>query len=1000
MYTKYFYKDVTSLLHIYELKIGETAQGYFAEQAGKCEFHTCVYILPNKLLAAEIKKDHNIQVGSLDSLVGEIVKLGNEYQKPISNFTRELLIEKVSRDLQQAKQLTYFTDAKTNTAFVSSIGQFISDMTNRRIESDNFTELVRFSALNADTEKNLDKLYDLAKIYTLYGRYLLALGEIDIFDRYKLALQILDSPLADNLPWQNIYISDYYSLTPLELAILQKLSRRMQVHIALVYEKGREEVFAALRSLRDTLLGFAEAKLAELPNSLPSIAQKCPLAFLAANLYNTAALAWPDKVERVKLQGFYDKNQELLYIISDIKRKLLDGAQLGDFVIIGRDLTAYPNLSEYFERAGIPSSLPQIVHVRKHFLSSLITDMLGLAALPFSKTRLQKVLFSPVVIVYLDFDKDQIEKIFYEYEIDSFSQLKALLTHIEKQQGLKLESTVQALANLEKLLHTIPRKATAQEYAQCMHQLMQELRILPLLGQEHRLGKLDSSKLKVALEVYQALQEIMENLHTALSVLYGAEYKISALRFSQYLTKALADKTLTLAQGNQSAVKIIQAADIQSLKVAHIYILGLNDGLFPKYKRDNWLLSSSELYNLQISLPNEAELAASEDAFFFTSALTMATQSLTLTYLDNERARQSKYLPEIKRIMPQLSADSHRNMLPIDLSSIYDSQSLSDFLAFRLGCQATLPTAAGTWLGSKWQAAPEQLLATVDNSALDVSELSKASRPYFSITQLEDYATCPFKYLLSYLWKPTAWRLSSVDNTALTKGSFLHKVAEQFVQRYIDRQLPPLQQARAELAQIFEQSFAAMPAENTYTWSLSQKQMRQLLFNWLAAEYENIGEYKFYATEWEFGNHGEFKIANLHITGKIDRIDLAPASIRITDYKFKNLVKFKSFEDNRANLQIPLYMLAVDSLLNNNGQKHLVGNYYSFAKAQTSSYLDTAGCDISEINTQISTIINEIDTAISQGNFQPTLNPSCEYCDYAPACRATKSIVDEEEASE
>ena len=93
-------------------------------------------------------------------------------------------------------------------------------------------------------------------------------------------------------------------------------------------------------------------------------------------------------------------------------------------------------------------------------------------------------------------------------------------------------------------------------------------------------------------------------------------------------------------------------------------------------------------------------------------------------------------------------------------------------------------------------------------------------------------------------------------------------------------------------------------------------------------------------------------------------------------------------------------MLAVDSLLNNNGQKHLVGNYYSFAKAQTSSYLDTAGCDISEINTQISTIINEIDTAISQGNFQPTLNPSCEYCDYAPACRATKSIVDEEEASE
>lgn len=987
------------MLYIYELPIGTNALEEFAKEAGKFDFHSSIYILPNKLLTAEIKKKRNIQSGSMDLLINEIIKLSEiENRKPVSSFVRELLVEKIIRDLQTRKQLAYFSDSKANAGLVNSICLLISDLSNRQVDCDNFTNLVEFSRFNADLDKNLDKLYDLAKIYTLYTRYLAALDELDIFDRYKIAANILDN--IDELPWQAIYISDYYSLTQLELDIIKKLSRITQVHVALNYEKDRSEIFAALQHLRDTLLGFPQATIAQLPLSIHN--KNHTLNFLCTNFYNTHSPVYTEQVQNIQIHGFHDKNQEILYIVSDIKKKILNGATPHDFLLVGRDLQSYPNLSDYFTRVGVPSSLPKIVHLAQHFISRLAIDIFALAFMPFSKNNLQKILFSPPVVTYLDFDKDQLEKIFFEYDFDSINQLGTLLTHIQKQHKLDLANEHAALQRLSAIISSMPRKATASEYTQTLKNLLQELQILNSLGLSHQQHKLDTLQLKIALEVYQALIAVIDNLSSALILLYGDEHLISGRSFSRYLSKALADKTVTLLQGDQNTVKVLQAADMQSSTAKHVYLLGLNDGLFPKYRNENWLLNNSEMYNLQISMTNEAEMAASEDAFFFASSIAMAEESLTLTYLENERVRKSKYLTEVKRIMPDIPEYTHRNMLPEALAQIYDWQSLSDFLAFQLNTNSInlLPELASQWLQARWSAQPAKLLSIPDNQTISTGK--STANTMFSITQLEDYAVCPFKYLLNHIWQPTAWRLASLDNTALTKGSFLHKVVEQFVQKYLGKKLPEFETALHALEQIFEKTFAATPVENTYTWQLGKTKLWKVLVNWLTAEYQTIGEYKFYATEWEFGLQNEFKIADIHIRGKIDRIDVSPAAIRITDYKYKNTVKFKDFEENRANLQIPLYMLAVDSLMNNDGQRQLQGNYFSFAKAQSSNYLNTQDADypITKINEQISLILTELGEQLNNGYFAPVLNKDCEYCEYITACRAQQLQLEEEEYSE
>lgn len=990
------------MLYIYELKLGTNALEYFANQSSKFDFHASMYVLPNKFLTTEIKKSHNIQSGSMDLLVNEIIKLTKiENKKPISSFMRELIAEKIISDLQANKQLVYFADTKVNNSLVKNICLLISDLSNRQIACENFTDLVQFNSLNADNIKNVDKLYDLAKIYTLYNRYLLALNELDIFDRYKLAKIILEDIDLEDIPWRAIYISDYYSLTELELDIIKNLSRHIDVHIALNYEKGRDEIFAALQHLRDTLLGFPTASIAPFPiEDQPLIADD--LSFLCANFYNTQAVAYNTQPENIIINGFHDKNQEILYIVNSIKSKILNGAKPEDFLLVGRDLQAYPNLSDYFVRAGLPSSLPQIVYMSKHFISRLVIDILGLAFLPFSKNSLQKVMFSPPVVKYLSFDKDKLEKIFFEYDFDNISQLESLLVNIQEQHRMELKSEQIAVQKLVLLLARIPRKASTDKYIQIIKDVLQELQVLTSIGSAHKAATMNACQLKAALEVYSALTSVMDNMKNSLAILYGQDHELSGRSFNRYISKALIDKTITILDGNQNTIKVLQAADIQSTKAKHIYLFGLNDGVFPKYRLENWLLNSSEMYSLQIISTGEPELAASEDAFFFASALAMAERSITMTYLDNERVRKSKYLTEIKRIIPNMHEYTYRNMLPNKLSEIYDEQSLSDFLAFQLNRSSLdiVPTMIKQWLQHRWSAEPMQLLTIPDNQVIKTN--CNTTDTLFSITQLEDYAECPFRYILNYIWKPKGWRLAALDNTTLTKGSFLHKVVEQFAQKYIKQQLPEQVLAIAELRDIFETAFSTNHTDNDYTWHLSKDKLWQILLNWLACEYQARGEYTFYATEWEFGAHKEFQVADMYIRGKIDRIDQAPTSIRITDYKYKNLISFKNFEENRTNLQIPLYMLAVNNFIDNSAQKQMQGNYYSFIKAQVGNYLSTENpnCSIEEINEQTSAILKELGAGLNSGDFMPKINKNCEYCEYTTACRALKQPASEEDESD
>lgn len=979
------------MLNIYTVKIGHTAREFFAKQAAQKKYTDCFYALPGRFLMGEVKKLAAIQVGNLDELVYQILQTATTAAPhPISRYMQILLTGKVIKELCAANQLQYFSKVAEDNNFINAAANLLGELVTAQINPADFLDRLKEALSDEDSRTilNADKLLDLVKIYKAYNTALVSMDKVDIFGCYLQAAEYLRKEDLQ-LPWSDIYISDYYDFNFLETEIIKKLARHVNVHLALTHEPNRRAAFQSINMLYDSLLGYAKM----MPASLTQAGDVAdPLRYLADNLFNTQAEPYAADANQVTLAGFYEPQAQLQYLTDDIKKQLLAGAQAEDFLVCVRALDDYPELGEFFERAGILSSLPLTLRVTKHFICGLVMEYLSFALHSFDKNQLRKVLLAPNISEALQIPRDNIEKLFYENSFTSFSELYKLLNKSD------LAESVERIRVLESLLTSIPAMGTVRTYAEHIHALFTKLPLLTHLGRKHKQGLIPLSSLKAALAVYDIISSTLSEMDEVLTALYGSAHRLKLSEFLRDFNRALQNKTVIVTEGRQQAVRIISAADIQGIKAKYVYILGLNEGVFPKQPKENWLLSTAEQFALRLADTAASEKAGSEDAFFFAGALAMAKQHLTLTYLENENTRKSKYLFEIERLLPQATIFSSRRMLTDRLDEVYDRYTLNNLLAYYCSFNAdkTPLVPAANYLS---RIIPLSCIPTaMPSENIRQLTISNLSERVFSITQLETYAQCPFKYFMQYLLHTKAWQLYPEDNTALTKGNFFHKIAEEFMQLYLKRPLPTMDAAQSDLKHIFDRLFDGVITENTYTWQLERNKTYGLLLKWLRTEWAAFGSYRPYKVEWAFGRGTvPVTIGNIRLEGKIDRIDTDGSHLRLTDYKLGNFPNAKGFFENTIDLQMPVYMIIAQQLLN---QPVTYCNYYSFRKGSLGEYINTTQADYNyeRIYEYIHDVLSKIMQRMAQGDFQPTVNPGCPYCDYLNICRADASAAAESEA--
>ncbi len=244
----------------------------------------------------------------------------------------------------------------------------------------------------------------------------------------------------------------------------------------------------------------------------------------------------------------------------------------------------------------------------------------------------------------------------------------------------------------------------------------------------------------------------------------------------------------------------------------------------------------------------------------------------------------------------------------------------------------------------------------------DIFDLLKQySTKSYSITDLETYAECPYKYFASRFLQLNERKNFDASLTAIERGSLLHIIVYRFFRKIQDEMLesgeaasiskqqsnllPSLAQVklkpemrdyyRALLLEIAHEELSTITFEHPFfdvekKTLLGDSNRKGDLERWLDAELESItARNSFYPALFEFGfgtktfegSNGikALNIGELHLKGKIDRLEIFSdennAKFIIADYKSGKSVKTNTEIKALQSFQMPLYLLAAQKLL-------------------------------------------------------------------------------------
>ncbi len=428
--------------------------------------------------------------------------------------------------------------------------------------------------------------------------------------------------------------------------------------------------------------------------------------------------------------------------------------------------------------------------------------------------------------------------------------------------------------------------------------------------------------------------------------------------WSSLLARAMERTTMPIETIVHPGVKVLDAMAARGLPFRALFLLGLNEKVFPRFIREDAFLRDRHRRVLDVTMGykiDEKLAGYDEEQLLFALLRGSARQRLYLMFQradeDGRPLAASAYL-----------ADSHRTGAPAGRGPAWK-------VPRRLACRLTLPWFAPPWLTreelAQWlvlrRQEPSSLLEACGRDAelfrngwatLRALEggshrlgahdgLLSSTGAYWgkllqrgiAPTPLEQYARCPFQYFGIQVLGLTPLRQREHEALpAWAFGELCHTVLRLSYQRLVGKGWPdhPMdpEEIRTQLGAAVEETFAAYGADHgtgyALTWQMAQETVLALVHEVLALDEREFQASGFRPTAFEVNAEGmvEGLLAPGHgsvrVRGRLDRVDSRtdPPGFRIVDYKFRQGRTMKSQDRDLLTsalrgfrLQPPLYAL-------------------------------------------------------------------------------------------
>jgi ATP-dependent helicase/DNAse subunit B len=831
-------------------------------------------------------------IGTFDDLFRRIIRNDPE-QRPVATDAQRALV--VRRALASASLNGLSRSART-AGFGDTLIQTLGELEQGMVDPE-----------------DLDG--DLAQ---LYAGYRAELDRLKLWDRDLLRRRAAERLATQLDAWQGepVFAYGFEDLTGAEWSLLSALAGRTEVQVSLPYEPGRT-AFASLTRTADDLTSLADGRIEELPPRSAEYAHPA-LAHLERALFEESPPPPPD------LDGAV---------------RFLEGAGArGTLELVGEELI---NLI----RSGTPPEQIALVAPSLESWRAPLDTVLGGLGVPYaieSRARLGSTPFGHALLQLLRYTwLDAGRRELFAFLRSPYSGLAR--TSVDFVEGRLRGRAIQSPARVEEeaeRLREAPLPALVELRAAELPTAGVRTLIRAMLRSAYGTEAPPAGETSRAdLRAYDAVLRLLDEIEPF-------EPR------PDELVAALERTEVRLASASEAGrIAVIDLLRARTRRYDVVFLLGLEEGSLPRRSRTSPFLDDDARRNLGARLERPDQV--SRDRYLFYTACTRAVRRL---YLVREAATDdggprepSPFWEEVAAVFDEedvahathrrpLSAltwslegapserERLRALVHLSVSNVEEARALADANDW----QRRL-TRARTALKRETQLSSPAVLAVY------------GSKTTFGVTELERYADCSSAWLFERVISP---RTIDAEVDPMLRGSVAHSALHKFYaglpkELGTDRVTPEnVEQAVGFLRRCLDDALrGGVRLELT---DLQHAELDQSLFRDLEGfvRDEAVSPMQFTPRRFEvsFGSdrsapelqRGLHLGDDLHLSGKIDRIDVDPFSARgiVQDYKSGRTAHSAKQIDDELKLQIPLYMLVLRDLV---GIEPLGGVYRALA---------------------------------------------------------------------
>ena len=595
-------------------------------------------------------------------------EIGGLARPRISLSGKCMLIYKIMEELKDS--LGYFSKAALQKGFVSTFLKTVTEFKRYGVTPEILSEI---SGVMSDTSILKSKLEDIASMFGRYNNF--------IAQKYADAdddLTLLASKLETSLQFRDaeIWIDGFSGFTPQEYLVISKLlNLAKRINITLCTDSifsndndggnkntANTNVFTPLMATARKLDKLARASGIEIEkpilfnNSIDNrFSQSGELKHLEQNYFNYPFHIYTDKTKDITIftsLNIYLEVENTARDIISICRE--SGYRYRDIAVVMRNLDAYEKLvGAIFTQYGIPYFLDKKKEINNHPLIQLVLSVQKIFIGNWSYEAVFSYLKTGMTGISRE-DIDLLENFVLAYGIRGKTWTRQEPWDNEIADNIRRK----VIEPLLKYRAIAKGAKSVREFCTALYDLLSYIDI-PLRIEENSKYLNEIGELETVNELIQVWNAIVEVLDQVVEV--AGDDVLNLERFSELLEVGFGEHKTGLIPPSLDQVLVGSIERSKSHEIKALFILGVNDGVFPASASAEGILSDEDretMLSLGVEVAQDTKARVFDEQFLIYSALTTASRKLKISWAisDNEGKplRPSIIISRIKKIFPYI----------------------------------------------------------------------------------------------------------------------------------------------------------------------------------------------------------------------------------------------------------------------------------------------------------------------------------------------------------